>query len=118
MWANWLRKVIDSAFALPRDRRHLVTGGVFVGGVGILLIKFLRGSTSIGAQGPFLRHGSVRENRDVDNEHTDADIWDAPTLVETSDAVCALDNKLDRLVVDEESFFEDQRQLLCRARAL
>jgi ATP-binding cassette subfamily C (CFTR/MRP) protein 1 len=82
-----------------------------------------------------LWHGSIRENLDINNERTDVEIWEALKLVEMYDAVSALvscktllvfvtyagfvqDDKLDHLVVDEESFSKGQRQLLCLARAL
>ncbi|KAJ7624899.1 P-loop containing nucleoside triphosphate hydrolase protein [Roridomyces roridus] len=100
--------------------QHLVTGSIVIDGVDIstVSLKKLRESMSIVTQDPFLWHGSIRENIDVGGEHNDAEIWEVLKHVEMFDAVSALDDKLDHLVVDEESFSKGQRQLLCLARAL
>ncbi|KAJ7827389.1 P-loop containing nucleoside triphosphate hydrolase protein [Mycena leptocephala] len=100
--------------------QHLVTGKIVIDGVDISTVPLhhLRESMSIVTQDPFLWHGSIRENLDVTNACTDSEIWETLKLVEMYDAVSALDDKLDHLVVDEESFSKGQRQLLCLARAL
>ncbi|KAF7344045.1 hypothetical protein MVEN_01694000 [Mycena venus] len=100
--------------------QNLVTGKIVVDGVDISTVplKQLRDSMSIVTQDPFLWHGTIRENLDVTNACTDAEIWETLKLVEMYDAVSALDDKLDHLVVDEESFSKGQRQLLCLGRAL
>ncbi|KAJ7359935.1 P-loop containing nucleoside triphosphate hydrolase protein [Mycena albidolilacea] len=100
--------------------QHFVTGKIGVDGVDIstLSLKHLRESMSIVTQDPFLWHGSIRENLDITNACTDSEIWQTLKLVEMYDAVVVLDDKLDHLVVDEESFSKGQRQLLCLARVL
>ncbi|KAJ7717538.1 P-loop containing nucleoside triphosphate hydrolase protein [Mycena maculata] len=72
--------------------QHLVTGSIVIDGVDISTVplKKLRESMSIVTQDPFLWHGSIRENLDITNERTDAEIWEA----------LKLDDKLDHLVAN------------------
>ncbi|KAF7364178.1 hypothetical protein MSAN_01077100 [Mycena sanguinolenta] len=100
--------------------QQLVNGKISIDGVDIstVSLKHLRESMSIVTQDPFLWHGSIRENLDVTNACTDSEIWETLKLVEMYDAISTLHDKLDHLIVDEESFSKGQRQLLCLARAL
>ncbi|KAJ7669754.1 hypothetical protein B0H17DRAFT_1141992 [Mycena rosella] len=114
--------------------QHFVTGKIVIDGVDISTVPlktlresmryvvpavrqwawFIFSAINIVTQDPFLWHGSIRENLDIVNERTDAEIWEVLKLVEMHDAVSALDDKLDHLVADEESFSKVRRQLLSR----
>ncbi|KAJ7653006.1 P-loop containing nucleoside triphosphate hydrolase protein [Mycena rosella] len=108
--------------------QHLVTGKIVIDGVDISTVplKTLRESMSIVTQDPFLWHGSIRENLDIINERTEPRFGKRLNSLRctTQFPLCGLrtyvvqDDKLDHLVVDEESFSKGQRQLLCLARAL
>jgi len=95
-------------------------GAISIDGVDIsrLSLSGLRSRLAIIPQDPVLFNDSVRYNLDPFSTSTDAELHDVLALVQLSDAIAALPQKLDHKVSEGGSNFSvGQRQLLCLARA-
>ncbi|KAI8830678.1 P-loop containing nucleoside triphosphate hydrolase protein [Chytridium lagenaria] len=97
------------------------TGSIAIDGTDIttLGLKTLRQRLQIIPQEPVLFTGTVRTNIDPNLVHTDAEIWDALTMVGLKADVASRDGKLDAVVEENGTNFSvGQRQLLILSRAL
>ncbi|ODN02174.1 hypothetical protein Ocin01_04520 [Orchesella cincta] len=85
-------------------------------------LQNLRGHISIIPQTPCMFAGTVRQNMDPFNNHTDDEIWDALNDCVMSDAITRMGNKGNGLnaIVQEygSNFSAGQRQFICLARAI
>ncbi|KAJ0409781.1 hypothetical protein ATCC90586_005348 [Pythium insidiosum] len=75
----------------------------------------LRGKISIIPQDPVLFSGTVRSNVDPFDQYTDDQIWASIRRAHLSNAVSALDSKVEE---KGSNFSVGERQLICIARAL
>ncbi|KAJ3311291.1 hypothetical protein HDU76_003158 [Blyttiomyces sp. JEL0837] len=79
----------------------------------------LRNRLQIIPQDPVLFSGTIRSNIDPTNNHTDAEIWDALTIVSLKEYVSELPQRLESPITSNgENLSLGQRQLLTLARAI
>ena len=100
---------------------ELSNGYIMVDGIDISNISLydLRSNISIIPQEPTLFLGSLRENLDPFNHHSDAVLWDALGDVQMKEFIEKLHAGLNCKVSEYGSNFSvGQRQLLCLARAI
>ncbi|KAJ3317577.1 Multidrug resistance-associated protein 6, partial [Blyttiomyces sp. JEL0837] len=98
------------------SKGQVVIDGVDVSTIGL---HTLRNRLQIIPQDPVLFTGTIRSNIDATNKHTDAEIWDALTIVGLKEYVSELALRLDAPVTENgENLSLGQRQLLTLARAI
>jgi ATP-binding cassette subfamily C (CFTR/MRP) protein 1 len=101
---------------LELDMGSITIDGIDISSIGLYT---LRKRLQIIPQDPILFSGSIRQNLDLEEEHTDKQIWEALKTVGLSDFVSSLDAKLDGVVEEGGSNLSvGQRQLICLARAI
>jgi len=96
-------------------------GRILLDGVDVMTLgtKQLRRSMALVPQDPFMFGGTVRQNLDPFNEHSDEALWQALQRTGLKAFVEEDPKKLELLVVDNGANFSlGQRQLLCMSRAL
>lgn len=82
-------------------------------------LKLLRSKLSIIPQDPILFSGTVRQNIDPTESHTDEEIWRAIDLAHLGQTIRGLPSSLSHEVSEGGSNFSaGQKQLFCLARAL
>ncbi|XP_043689683.1 ABC transporter C family member 3-like isoform X1 [Telopea speciosissima] len=95
---------------------HIVIDGVDISKIGL---HDLRSRLSIIPQDPTMFEGTVRNNLDPLEEHTDEQIWEALDRCQLGDEVRKNERKLDSAVTENgENWSMGQRQLVCLGRAL
>lgn len=96
-------------------------GDIIIDGEDIsqLGLHTLRRGLAIIPQDPVCFSGTIRDNLDPFNEHTDAEIWEALTRIELKTFVESQDKQLQHPVEEFGSNLSlGQRQLICMGRAL
>eukprot|EP00961_Rhodomonas_salina_P229440 3100811-Rhodomonas_salina.1 len=100
---------------VPLESGRLLIGGVDIATLGL---RKLRGAVSVVSQEPVIFAGTVRQNLDPFNEHSDAALWevvDGGGMRELVEDKGGLGGKVAELGVNLSI---GQRQLLCAARGL
>ncbi len=100
---------------------ELEVGRILIDGfdVATMPLDVLRKAIAMLPQDPLLFTGSVRNNLDPFDEHTDAALWDALERAQIAPAIRSLSDGLNAEVGEGGDLFSvGQRQLLCFARAL
>ncbi|KAH9331195.1 hypothetical protein KI387_003303, partial [Taxus chinensis] len=96
-------------------------GRILIDGVDISMIGLhdLRSKLSIIPQDPTLFEGTIRNNLDPLEEHSDTEIWEALDKCQLGALVRSSKQKLDTSVTENgENWSVGQRQLVCLGRAL
>ncbi|KAI8915218.1 P-loop containing nucleoside triphosphate hydrolase protein [Powellomyces hirtus] len=79
----------------------------------------LRRAVDIIPQDPTLFTGTIRNNLDVESQHSDAEIWELLDRINLKTYVTSLPEKLDAPVAEQgENLSVGQRQLICLGRAM
>ncbi|KAH8924347.1 P-loop containing nucleoside triphosphate hydrolase protein [Atractiella rhizophila] len=95
-------------------------GSISIDGIDISTVplRTLRSNLTIIPQDPMMLELSLRENLDLEEQHTDDEIWHALERCQIKQAVERLPEKLDTVIKDGASFSRGESQLLALARAL
>ncbi|XP_045018373.1 ATP-binding cassette sub-family C member 4 [Bubalus bubalis] len=96
-------------------------GGIYIDGILTTRIGLhdLRKKLSVALQEPVLFTGTMRENLDPFNEHTDNELWNALEEVQLKESIEGLPAKMNTELAESGlNLSAGQKQLLCLARAL
>ncbi|KND00120.1 uncharacterized protein SPPG_04462 [Spizellomyces punctatus DAOM BR117] len=100
---------------------ELSKGSISIDGQDIakLGLKTLRSRMQIIPQEPVLFTGTIRSNLDVENQFSDAEIWETLERINLKTYVSSLPDKLESPVTENgENLSVGQRQLICLGRAI
>ncbi|KAG0368491.1 hypothetical protein BGX24_002797 [Mortierella sp. AD032] len=103
------------------DAEDVEVGRIVIDGVDIATLGLtdLRHALAIIPQDPILFAGTIRENLDPFQEHSDADLWEALERAHLKDHIQTLQGGLSYEVASNgENFSVGQRSLICLGRAL
>uniref|UniRef100_A0A452DVR8 Multidrug resistance-associated protein 4 n=1 Tax=Capra hircus TaxID=9925 RepID=A0A452DVR8_CAPHI len=108
--------LITALFRLSEPEGDIWIDGLLTANVGL---NRLRKEMSVAPQESILFTGTMRENLDLHNEHTDEELWNALEEVQLKEAIEDLPYKMDTELVEFGSNLSvGQRQLVCLARAI
>jgi len=98
------------------EKGYIKIDGIDISTIGL---HELRKKVSIVPQNPVIFSGTVRNNLDPFNEHSEKELWNALEQTSMRPAIEELENGLDEEVAEYgENFSQGQRQLLCMSRSL
>ena len=108
--------LVSALFRMPEPG-----GNIFVGGIPVntLNIRESRKALTIVPQQAFLFNGTLRQNLDPEEKHSDKEIWDILEKVTLKSMVDKNKEKLDFWITENGSNLSGgEQQLICIARAL
>ena len=108
--------LVSALFRMPEPE-----GGIFIGGIPVntLNIRESRKSLTIVPQQAFLFVGTLRQNLDPEEKHSDREIWDILEMVTLKSMVEKTQGKLNYWITENGSNLSGgEQQLICIARAL
>ncbi|KAG0267469.1 Multidrug resistance-associated protein 1 [Linnemannia exigua] len=116
----WVHSKMDAGIT-EGEVEEVEAGRIVIDGVDIakLGLTSLRRALAIIPQDPVLFAGTIRENLDPFQEHSDADLWEALGRAHLKDHIQTLQGGLSfEVTTNGENFSVGQRSLICLGRAL
>uniref|UniRef100_A0A452EG50 Multidrug resistance-associated protein 4 n=1 Tax=Capra hircus TaxID=9925 RepID=A0A452EG50_CAPHI len=108
--------LIAALFRLSEPEGGIWIDGILTNNIGL---HDLRKKISVAPQEPVLFTGTMRNNLDPFNEHTDEELWNALEEVQLKDTIEHLPGKMNTELAESGlNLSVGQRQLVCLARAL
>ncbi|XP_060250603.1 ATP-binding cassette sub-family C member 4-like isoform X14 [Ovis aries] len=108
--------LIAALFRLSEPEGDIYIDGILTTSIGL---HDLRKKMSVALQEPVLFTGTMRENLDPFNEHTDNELWNALEEVQLKESIESLPAKMNTELAESGlNLSVGQKQLVCLARAL
>ncbi|KAG0280643.1 Multidrug resistance-associated protein 1 [Linnemannia gamsii] len=120
-WVHSSNSSTAESEAVEDEEQIAIVSKILIDGIDIstLGLTDLRRSLAIIPQDPILFAGTVRENLDPFQEHSDADLWEALDRAHLKPYIQTLPGGLSSEVISNgENFSVGQRSLICLGRAL